>query len=116
MKIKELPKEFEKKGVKYKQLVRDIYDIANNKGETKRGGCIIYKCEDIECGYSYYEVFHYKLHPQHPYSEEDYDMIEAYPTDNQFGLSAWCCTTKASLRRALDVHFDGDKYNIEKLA
>lgn len=112
MKIKELPKEFEKKGIKYEQLIKDIYENA----EARANGCVIYKCKDIEDGYSYYEIFRYRLIPQHPYSEEDYDMIEAYPTDNQFGLSAWCCTTKASLRRTLDVHFDGDKYNIEKLA
>lgn len=108
MKIKELPKVFEKKCIKYTQLVRKVYDVTDENGETKKDGYLIYKCDDIEDGYSYYEVFRYRLIPQHPYSKEDYDMVEAYPTDNQFGLYAWCCSNLKCLERVLKKHFDVD--------
>lgn len=108
MKIKELPKEFEKKGIKYTQLIRNLYDVTDEKGEIKKDGYLIYKCEDIDDGFSYYEVFRYRLIPPHPYSNEDYDMIESYPTENQFGLSAWCCSNVECVKKVMKKHFDVD--------
>lgn len=106
MKIKELHKEFEKKGVKYTQIKRNIHEFVDDEGDIKKDGYFIYMCKCLDDNYVYYEVFRYRLIPQHPYSNEDYDMVEAYPTDNQFGLSAWCCSTKESVLRVLKKHFN----------
>lgn len=114
MKIKELPKEFERKGVKYTQLVRNLYDVTNIDGEIKKEGYLIYKCEDIENEYSYYEVFRYRLTPQHPYSNEDYDMIESYPSDELFGTYAWCCSNTKSLARIMMDKFGVD-YDVSNI-
>lgn len=114
MKIKELPKEFEKKCIKYTQLIRNLYDVVDKNGEIRKDGFLIYKCEDIECGYTYYEVFRYRLTPQHPYSNEDYDMIESYPTENQFGLSAWCCSNIECVKKVMKKHF-GINFKINQL-
>ena len=114
MKIKYLPKEFERKGVKYTQLVRNLYDVTDIDGKIKKEGYLIYKCEDIENEYSYYEVFKYRLTPQHPCSNEDYDMIESYPSDELFGTYAWCCSNVDIVKKVMKKHFDID-FDVEKL-
>ena len=101
MKIKELPKEFEKKCIKYTQI---------EKNDT----FVIYRCKNLEFEDEYFELFRYRLQPPHPYSDEDYDMIEAYPTDTQFGLYAWCCSNVGSLLIMLKKHFDVE-YDVKKL-
>lgn len=101
MKIKELPKEFIKKGIKYTQV-------------EKNDDFVIYKCKNLEFDDHYFELFRYRLQPPHPYSDEDYDMIEAYPTDNQFGLYSWSCSNVGSLLRMLKKHFDVE-YDVRNL-
>lgn len=101
MKLRELPQEFEKKGVKYTQI---------EKNDT----FVIYRCKNLEFEDEYFELFRYRLQPPHPYSNEDYDMIEAYPTENQFGLSAWCCSNIECVKKVMKKHF-GINFKINQL-
>lgn len=108
MKIKELPKEFTKKSVKYTLIVRNLYDVSGENGEVKKDGYLIYKCQNVEFGNVYYEVFRYRLAAPHPYSNEDYDLVELYPTTEQFGLYGWCCSNLDCVEKVMRKHFDED--------
>lgn len=82
--MKELKKEFSRGkkniAVKYKQLHRS--DIS-----------ALYECTDID-GDIYYEVFKIKRSPASSYAidgiEVSHEAKERYPTDNDFGSTAWC--------------------------
>lgn len=100
MKIKYLPKEFVKKGVKYTLL---------DKNEV----FVLYRCESITYGYSYFEVFKPRMGKPHPMSDEDYDLVELYPSDELFGIYAWCCSNEASLIKIMKNEF-GIDYNVKK--
>lgn len=114
MKLKELPKEFEKKGVRYTQLVRNLYDITDADGNPSKDGYLIYKCENIEFGNVYFEVFRYRTAKPHPYSNEDYDLVELYPTDNVFGLYAWACSNLECVEKVMRKHLEID-YDIKNI-
>lgn len=104
MKLKELPKEFEKKGVRYTQLVRNLYEVADGE----KDGYLIYRCENVEFGNVYYEVLRYRTAKPHPMSAEDYDLVELYPTEQQFGLYGWCCSNLECVEKVMRKHFDVD--------
>ena len=101
MKIRELREKFVRKGVNYTQ-------------KEKNNEFVIYECKDEEHNNTYYEVFKYKLANPHPLDEGNYDKIEVYPSDNQFGVTGWCCSCKNSLKRVLKSHFNSD-FDIDKI-
>lgn len=104
MKIKELPKEFEKNGVRYTLVERNLHEI-EEEGTSRKDGYMIYRCENIEFGYVYYEVLRYRTATPHPMSGEDYDLVEIYPKDEGFGVVAWCCSDMNCVKRVLNKHF-----------
>lgn len=93
MKIRELEKEFTRRGVVYTQI-------------EKNDELVLYKCHDIDGNFDYYEVFKPKTAKPHPMSTEDYDLIEVYPSDNLFGVYAWCCNTVGAVERCIVAHFN----------
>lgn len=100
MKIKYLPKEFVKKGVKYTLLEKnDVF--------------VLYRCDSVEYNYGYYEVFKPRMAKPHPLSGEDYDLVELYPTDEQFGLFGWCCSSEKALSEVILKEF-GIDYKVKK--
>lgn len=101
MKIKYLPKEFVKKGVKYTLL---------EKNEV----FVLYRCESIAYGYSYFEVFKPRMGKPHPMSDEDYDLVELYPSDELFGIYAWACSNIECVKKVMKKHF-GINFKINKL-
>lgn len=114
MKLKELPKEFERKGVRYTCLERNLYDVTDADGNPSKDGYLIYKCESIEFGNVYFEVFRYRTAKPHPHSNEDYDLVELYPTDNVFGLYAWACSNLECVEKVMRKHFEID-YDIKNI-
>lgn len=89
-----------KKGVRYTQIEKnDVF--------------VLYRCESIDYGYGYFEVFRPRMAKPHPLSGEDYDMVELYPSDELFGLYGWCCSNEASLEKIMKNEF-GIYYNVKK--
>lgn len=99
MKIRELPIEFSKKGVQFKQLVKTdewyIYELSKD-------------------GSVWYEVFKYKLVNLHPLDQEMeiYDKKECYPSDESFGLWAWCCSDWKCVQKVMKREFGIDDFQI----
>lgn len=106
MKLRELQKEFEKKGVRYTQLQKVVKEITNKDGEKVKDGIVIYKCLNLEYGDEYFEVFRYRIAKPHPNDTNDWDMVEIYPSDEGFGVFAWSCSNVGSLRKIINKHFD----------
>ena len=77
--VKLLRDTFTKKGISYKLL-------------EKNKSYVLYECSTED--YKYYEIFKYKIQPFPKMFEnpEGYDEMEVYPSDEQFGLWAWCCS------------------------
>lgn len=115
MKLRELQKEFTRKGVKYTQIIKSINNVLTDSGEEKKDGFFLYKCKNIEHGNEYYELFRYKVAKPHPHDSGDWDMVEVYPGDEQFGVWAWCCSTKGTVVKTLKSEF-GVEYDIRKIA
>lgn len=57
MKLRELPQEFEKKGVKYTQMKKIVKEYTNENGEVVKDGIVLYKCLNLEYNDEYFEVF-----------------------------------------------------------
>lgn len=106
MKLRELQKEFEKKGVKYKQLVKEIKEYFNEKGEKVKDGIVVYKCSNLSYHDEYFEVFRYRIARPHPYDADDWDMVELYPSDEAFGVWSWSCSDIDSVKKIVKKHFD----------
>lgn len=86
----ELKKEFKKSGNRhFKQLLKNdslvIYEVSQpwveGDGVSK-----------------WFEIFKPLLRKKDLYHDEDY---EAYPSDEEFGIRAWCCSNIASLKKVL---------------
>lgn len=106
MKLRELQKEFEKKGVKYTQLVKEIKEYVNGKDEKVKDGIVVYKCSNLSYHDEYFEVFRYRIAKPHPYDAEDWDMVELYPSDEAFGVWSWSCSDIDSLKKIVKKHFE----------
>lgn len=48
-----------------------------------------------------YETILIKQSPPHPHSKSEFDLIELYPSDPQFGLNGWSYGNYGDLSRAL---------------
>ena len=48
------------------------------------------------------EVFKYMTHKPDKFHEDDYEM---YPSNESFGLWAWCATSKDQFSRIMESHF-----------
>lgn len=95
MKLRELQKEFEKKGVRYTQLEKNnIY--------------VLYRCEVLDYKDVYYEVFEYKVGKPHPLDTGGWDAVEIYPSSELFGVYAYCCSDLNSVRKVMKNHFNLD--------
>lgn len=106
MKLRELQKEFEKKGVKYTQLVKEIKEYFNGKYEKVKDGIVVYKCSNLSYHDEYFEVFRYRIAKPHPYDADDWDMVELYPSDEAFGVWAWSCSGIDSVKKIVRKHFE----------
>lgn len=106
MKLRELQKEFDKKGVKYTQLVKEIKEYVNEKYEKVKDGIVVYKCSNLSYHDEYFEVFRYRIAKPHPYDAENWDMVELYPSDEAFGVWAWSCSDIDSVKKIVKKHFD----------
>ena len=116
MKLRELPQEFEKKGVKYEQMKKIVKEYTNEDGEVVKDGIVLYKCLNLEYNDEYFEVFRYRIAKPHPNDTNGWDMVELYPSDEGFGVFAGSCSNVYSLKRVVEKHFE-DEYvaEIEKL-
>ena len=92
MNLRELDKEFTKRGVNFKQ-------------EVKNDELVIYRCTNIETKDEYFEVFKYRTAKPHPMDEGTWDLVELYPSDNAFGVWAWCCSSVPCVNKVLKKHF-----------
>lgn len=106
MKLRELQKEFKKKGIKYTQLLKKVKEYVNESGEITKDGIVIYKCLNFEYNDEYFEVFRYRIAKPHPNDTNGWDMVELYPSDESFGSWAWCCSDRHCVQKILDKHFD----------
>ena len=96
--MKELRKTFRKKGTDFTQLYKDnnlvVYQLSRPFVDGN--------------GYSvWYEVFRYRTGGMHPMSS-DYDpneVVEKYPSDEEFGLWAWSCSNIESIKKVLNAEF-----------
>lgn len=96
--MRELKHRFKKGSRTYTQLHRQEEDF------------YIYQvCEEIyEDVDEYYEVFCHRLTGMHPLAK-DYDPDErvvAYPSNENFGYWAWCCSNWKCVLKVLREHFD----------
>lgn len=106
MKLRELQKEFEKKGVKYTQINKTIKANINEKEDKAYDGIVIYKCYNLSYHDEYFEVFRYRIAKPHPYDAENWDMVELYPSDEAFGVWSWSCSDIDSVKKIVKKHFD----------
>lgn len=101
MKLKQLEKEFTKKGVLYTQM-------------EKTEEYVLYRCKNIEFGNVYYEVFKYRTGKPHFMSGEDFDLIEVYPSNDAFGNWAFCCSdlkcVEKVMKTRMGIDWNADKY------
>lgn len=114
MKLRELQKEFTKKGVKYTLLQKEVWDAVDGDGKLKKDGYVIYECFNEEYKDTYYEVFRYRIGKPHPMDTGDWDMVELYPSNEQFGILAWSCSDLNRVKYVMNKHFDIDwTYNTD---
>lgn len=111
MKLRELEKEFVRKGVRYTQIDKNTSLSRETDGKYRTDGYVIYECSNLSYKDVYYEVFRYKIAKPHPHDDGDWDMVEVYPSDEQFGITAFCCSNEASLRKVMKKEF-GIDYDI----
>ena len=50
----------------------------------------------------YYEVFRIKISKPNDFVNDEY---EVYPCDEAFGLHAWCCSNRKSLKKIMNREF-----------
>lgn len=90
----ELKKEFSKKGTKFTQVFKDseivVYRLDRNFFNGTNG--------------FWYEIFKPKVKKADIYHNDEYEL---YPGDEQFGAWAWSCSTKGSVEKILNKHFNG---------
>lgn len=94
--MRKLREEFSKRTLHFKQLHKDtnvvIYQVSHPNSETQ----------------PWFEVFKYKTTTMCP-MDKNYDpneVVEAYPSDEHFGLWAWSCSNVESLAKVLRTKFD----------
>lgn len=92
--MKLLQTEFTKKGTTYKQL-------------EKNERYVLYQCTTTE-GCTYYEIFKYRVKP-YPIQWEStntngYTQYEVYPSDEEFGRCAWCCSSLDRAKKMITKH------------
>lgn len=95
----ELKKDFRKKGFDYHQ-------------EYKDDRFAIYRCtQEFEEGepFVFYEIFRMKVCKPDRFHDDEY---ESYPSDEEFGSRAWCCSSFESAKRVIenDIGEDMAKY------
>ena len=57
----------------------------------------------VDNEYDYYvEVFKIRTHKADRYHDDEY---EVYPCDEAFGLHAWCCSNRKSLKKIMNREF-----------
>lgn len=112
MKIRELQKEFKKRGILFTQIEKKAKHTIDADGDIKTSGYCIYRCSSLHYDDVYYEIFKYRLAKPHPYDKGDWDMVEVYPGDEQFGVWAWCCSTIEGVKKTMKDKF-GIEYNIK---
>ena len=92
MKIRELPVEFTRRGVSFKQIAKteDYYIYELTKDDSV-----------------WYEVFKNRLSGLHPMDQEVdmYDKQVAYPSDECFGSWAWCCSDWKCVQKVMEREF-----------
>ena len=89
----ELKKDYTYKGVTYHQLLK------NDK-------LVIYRCQRFQgekLMETYYEIFRPKVEQPNKFMDDEW---ERYPSNENFGVWAWCCYTKGSALKVLDKHFN----------
>ena len=94
--MKELKKQFRKKGTDFTQLYKDgnlaIYQLSRPYVEGN--------------GHSvWYEVFRYKTAKTPKMWESDENEMEKYPSDEEFGVWAWSCSNVESVKKVLNAEF-----------
>ena len=85
----ELKKDFTRNGTRYRQLM-------------KNEQIVLYRCSREDGLDTYYEVFKYKTRTEDFLHTEEW---EVYPSDNDFGKWAWCCSNGKSVEKVLRKHF-----------
>lgn len=96
--MKELRKQFRKKGTDFNHLYKDnnlvVYQLSRPYADGN--------------GYSvWYEVFRYKTGGMNPINP-NYDpneIVERYPSDEDFGVWAWSCPNVESIKKVLNAKF-----------
>lgn len=106
MKIRELQKEFKKRGILFTQIEKKAKHTMDADGNIKTSGYCIYRCSALHYDDVYYEIFKYRLAKPHPYDNGDWDMVEVYPGDEQFGVWAWTVNDKSYIKDVIKRHFD----------
>lgn len=91
--MKKLKEYFEKKKISYQCL-----------GRTEHSA--LYAAVLQETNSVSFEVFKIKVSKPWQYCD---DFSENYPADEAFGSTAWSCTTKNSLFKIMNDHFQDDK-------
>ena len=86
----ELRKDFTTKGVNYHQVY-------------KSQDLVAYRCSRLDGSETYYELFKYKTHAPNKFRDDEF---EVYPSDEVFGLWAWCCSSQKSVEKVLNKHFN----------
>lgn len=87
----DLKGEFTKKGITYKQVIKCkdivIYELngTNTQGNNK-----------------WFEVFRYRVKKPDRFHDDDYVV---YPSNEDFGLWAWSCSSVQSVHKVINKHF-----------
>lgn len=88
-----LKKEFSKSQGTFRQIFKDnrivVYQVSN---KYENGATAIW-----------YEIFKPKVHQPNAYHDDEY---EKYPSDEDFGKWAWCCSTPKSVEKILKKCFE----------
>ena len=88
--MRRLPLKLRKNGFEYKQIKKEglyyIYEQDYNSG-------IDYGKDDTPKELKFYEVFKAKIRPAETFKGKDYPQREVFPSDEDFGTSAWAYRT-----------------------
>lgn len=93
----ELKREFSRKGVQFTQVFKNealcLYQLAKTHidGVTSQ----------------WYEIFKRKVMKPDRFHDDEY---EAYPSDESFGVWAWCCSDKKIVEKVLKREFPGENH------
>lgn len=99
--IRQLEKEFTRKGYTYTQLYRDEKVVVYKVHDKDEVYYEIFKLNIVEVK----DTIQYKT-----MREKGYTHYEKYPSDESFGSWAWCCRNLSSIERIYNLHFkDNDE-------